>query len=206
MSNVKSIYRKLYKKYGDSPFSVKARDKKQQYSRFKNLIRCCDISKNDTILDLGCGTGEFYEFVKKFKISKYCGIDFLDEFIFVAKKKYKNIKKVKFKKLDFEKKQLPKNYDWIFLSGSFNDKKKNSKQIMFKTLKKMYLACKKGIVFNSLSKYVDYEDSKLFYSSPEDVLKFSTKNLSKFYVLRSDYRLKKDTIPFEYSMCIKKEI
>ena len=92
------------------------------------------------------------------------------------------------------------------MSGSFNDKKKNSKQMMFKTLKKMYLACKKGIVFNSLSKHVDYEDSKLFYSSPEDVLKFSTKNLSKFYVLRSDYRLKKNTIPFEYSMCIKKKI
>ena len=124
----------------------------------------------------------------------------------MEKKKYKNIKKVKFKKLDFEAKQIPKNYDWIFLSGSFNDKKKNSKQMMFKTLKKMYLACKKGIVFNSLSKHVDYEDSKLFYSSPEDVLKFSTKNLSKFYVLRSDYRLKKNTIPFEYSMCIKKKI
>ena len=206
MSKIKNIYRKLYRKYGDSPISVKARDKKQQYSRFKNLLRCCEISKNDTILDLGCGTGEFYEFVKKFKISKYCGIDFLDEFIIVGKKKYKNIKKVKFKKLDFEAKQIPKNYDWIFLSGSFNDKKKNSKQMMFKTLKKMYLACKKGIVFNSLSKHVDYEDSKLFYSSPEDVLKFSTKNLSKFYVLRSDYRLKKNTIPFEYSMCIKKKI
>ena len=93
MSKIKNIYRKLYRKYGDSPISVKARDKKQQYSRFKNLLRCCEISKNDTILDLGCGTGEFYEFVKKFKISKYCGIDFLDEFIIVGKKKYKNIKK-----------------------------------------------------------------------------------------------------------------
>jgi ubiquinone/menaquinone biosynthesis C-methylase UbiE len=206
MNKIKNIYRNLFKKHGDSPISVKARDKKQQYNRFKNLIRCCEISKNDTILDLGCGSGEFYEFVKKFKISKYCGIDFLDEFIIAGRKKYKNTKKVKFKKLDFEKKLLPKNYDWVFLSGSFNDKKKNSKQIMYKTLKKMYGACKKGIVFNSLSKHVDYEDSKLFYSSPEDVLKFSAKNLSKFYVLRSDYQLKKDTIPFEYSMCIKKKI
>ena len=48
MSKIKNIYRKLYRKYGDSPISVKARDKKQQYSRFKNLLRCCEISKNDT--------------------------------------------------------------------------------------------------------------------------------------------------------------
>ncbi len=206
MSKIKNVYRDLFKKYGDSPISVKARDKKQQYKRFKNLIRCCEISKNDTILDLGCGSGEFYEFVKKFKISKYCGIDFLDEFVNIGRKKYNNFRKVKFIKLDIEKNQLPKNYDWVFLSGTFNDKKKNSNQMMFKILRKMYLACNKGIVFNSLSKHVDFEDNKLFYSSPEDVLKFCIKNLSKFYVLRSDYQLKKDVIPFEYSMCIKKNI
>lgn len=206
MTKVKNIYKGLFKKYGDSPTAVKAASKDQQYKRFQNLLRCCKISKNDTVLDLGCGTGEFYEFIKKFEIKKYCGVDFLDEFIESGKLKYNKNKKIKFIKLDFEKKQLPKNYDWVFLSGSFNDKKKNSKKLMFKTLKKMYNSCIKGVVFNSLSKYVDYEDKKLFYSSPDELIKFSVKNLSKYYVLRSDYQLKSKTLPFEYSMCIKKKL
>ena len=58
MNNIKKLYKKLFIKHGDSPYAVKAKDKKQQYKRFKNLIKCCDIKKDDTILDLGCGTGE----------------------------------------------------------------------------------------------------------------------------------------------------
>ena len=206
MSKIKNIYKELFKIHGDSPIAVKAASKDQQYKRFHNLLRCCNISKGDTVLDLGCGTGEFYEFVKKFRIKKYCGVDFLDEFIEAGKFKYKKNKKVKFIKLNFEKKNLPKNYDWVFLSGSFNDKKLNSKKFMLRTLEKMYRSCVKGLVFNALSKHVDYEDKNLFYSYPEELIKFSVKHLSKYYVLRSDYQLKSKTLPFEYSMCIKKKL
>ena len=45
MSNIKKLYKKLFMKHGDSPYAVKAKDKKQQYKRFENLIRCCDIKK-----------------------------------------------------------------------------------------------------------------------------------------------------------------
>ena len=68
MSNIKKLYKKLFMKHGDSPYAVKAKDKKQQYKRFENLIRCCDIKKGDTVLDLGCGTGEFYKFLKNLKL------------------------------------------------------------------------------------------------------------------------------------------
>ena len=61
---------------------------------------------------------------------------------------------------------------------------------MKKTLKKMFNSSKKGIVFNSLSTHVDYKDRNLFYSNPEEILNFCVKNLSKYYVIRSDYQLK----------------
>lgn len=204
MSEIKKLYKGLFLKHGDSPYAIKARDKKQQYKRFANLIRCCDLKKGDTVLDLGCATGELYEFLKKYKIKKYCGVDFVDMFIKTAKKKYSKNKKLKFIQLDFEKKNIPKGFDWVFLSGTFNDKKKNSKAFMKKTLIKMFKTSKKGIVFNSLSTHVDYRDKELFYSSPEETLNFCVKNLSKYFIIRSDYQLKKNTLPFEYSMCIKK--
>ena len=122
----------------------------------------------------------------------------------LQKKKYFKNKNVKFTQLDFEKGNIPAGYDWVFLSGTFNDKKKNSKAFMKKTLIKMFKSSKKGIVFNSLTTHVDYRDKNLFYSSPEELLSFCVKNLSKYYVIRSDYQLKKNTLPFEYSMCIKK--
>ena len=92
MSEIQKLYKGLFLKHGDSPYAIKARNKKQQYKRFTNLIRCCDLKKGDTILDLGCATGELYEFLKKYKIKKYCGVDFVDIFIETAKK---NILKIR---------------------------------------------------------------------------------------------------------------
>ena len=55
---------------------------------------------------------------------------------------------------------------------------------MIKILKKMFKASKKGIIFNSLSKYVDYEEKSLFYSYPDKIFNFCVKNLSKYVVLK----------------------
>ena len=75
---------------------------------------------------------------------------------------------------------------------------------MYRIIKKMFISSKKGIVFNSLSKHVDFEDKTLFYTYPEKILSFCIKKLSKFVVLKTDYQLKKGIIPFEYTICVKK--
>tara|TARA_B100000795_G_scaffold65500_1_gene44576 strand:+ start:36265 stop:36885 length:621 start_codon:yes stop_codon:yes gene_type:complete len=200
-----SLYKDLYKKFGVSPNSVKARNVKQQNLRFKHLVNLIEIKKNDKILDIGCGLGDLSYYLKKNKINcNYLGIDFVEEFIYAATTLYGN-NKTKFLKLDINKNKFPKNYDWLILSGIFNDKTKNSEKIMYKIIKKMFLSSKKGIVFNGLTKYVDYEDKELFYSYPDQILKFCIKNLSKYVVLKTNYQLKKNIIPFEYSIAVFKK-
>ena len=190
-NNIFYLYKNLYKKYGFSPCSVKARDTKQQYLRFKHLISLIDIKKNDKVLDVGCGLGDLSDYLKKIDINcKYHGIDFIDEFIQTAREEYGD-KRTRFSKLDIFRSKLPKNYDWLILSGLFNDKTKNSEKFMNKIIKKMFFSSKKGIVFNGLNKYVDYEDKKLFYNYPDKVLKFCINNLSKYVILKTNYQLKK---------------
>ena len=204
-NNIIYLYKNLYKKFGISPSSVKARDTKQQYLRFKHLISLVNIKKNDKILDIGCGFGDLSNYLKKNKIyCKYLGVDFIKEFVQVANKLYGN-KRTKFTNLDIYKDNFPRNYDWLILSGVFNDKIINSKIFMYKLIKKMYLSSKKGIVFNGLNKYVDYEDKKLFYSYPDKILKYCINNLSKYVILKTNYQLKKNTIPFEFSVAVFKK-
>ena len=107
--------------------------------------------------------------------------------------------------MDIEIDRFTKNYDWLFLSGLFNDKDIWSEAFMFKIIRKMFKASRKGIVFNSLTTHVDYKDKKLFYSNPEKVFNYCAKNLSKYIVLKTNYQLKKKTIPFEYSMAVFKK-
>ena len=51
--------------------------------------------------------------------------------------------------MDIEIDRFPKNYDWLFLSGLFNDKYIGSEAFMFKIIRKMFKASRKGIVFNA---------------------------------------------------------
>ena len=198
-------YKELYKEFGSSPHAVKARNKIQQSLRFKHLIDLIDIKTNDKVLDIGCGLGDLSIYLKNKKLNcNYLGLDFIEEFILSAKKKYGD-KKTSFLKLDIENKKFPKNYDWLVLSGLFNDKKKNSQVFMYKMIKKMFKNSRKGIVFNSLSKYVDFENDKLFYTYPDKILKYCVKNLSKYVILKTNYQLKKNTIPFEYSIAVFKK-
>ena len=199
------LYKDLYKKFGVSPSSVKARNTNQQNLRFKHLVSLIDIKKNDRVLDVGCGFGDLSYYLKKNKIScNYLGVDFVEEFINTANTLYSN-NKTKFLKFDINKDKFPKNYDWLILSGLFNDKTKNSEKFMYKIIKKMFLSSRKGIVFNGLTKYVDYEDKKLFYNYPDKILKFCISNLSKYVVLKTNYQLKKNIIPFEYSIAVFKK-
>jgi len=201
-----NLYKKLYYKHGDSFVSVKARDSLQQSLRFKYLLECFQLKNHHKILDVGCGLGDFLKYLRKNNLKcKYLGVDFLSEFINLAKKKYRKDRNSKFLKMDIEIDRFPKNYDWLFLSGLFNDKNIGSEALMFKIIRKMFKASRKGIVFNSLSTHVDYKDKKLFYSNPEKVFNYCVKNLSKYIVLKTNYQLKKKTIPFEYSMAVFKK-
>lgn len=199
------LYNKLFDNYGNSPNAVKARDSKQQYLRFKELVDIICLKNNDKILDVGCGLGDLSEYLRerKFKV-EYLGVDFVDGFINSARKHYGD-SKTKFLRLDIKNQDFPKKYDWLILSGLFNDRKKNSNKFMLKIIQKMFRSSKKGIAFNSLSKYVDYEDKSLFYSHPDKITQFCIKNLSKYVVLKTNYQLKKNTIPFEYTIAVFKK-
>ena len=61
---------------------------------------------------------------------------------------------------------------------------------MLKILTKMFWPVER-IIFNSLSKYVDFEDKTLFYSYPDKIFKFCVQNLSRYVILKTDYQLKK---------------
>jgi hypothetical protein len=57
------------------------------------------------------------------------------------------------------------------------------------TIKKLWNKCDKGITFNLMSKYVDWEREDLFHVSLDELSWFLTKNLSRNFVYRNDYKL-----------------
>ena len=56
-------YKKRYKKYGNSIKSLASGNRTRRKIRFK-VLEDIGIKKNSSVLDIGCGFGDFYQFLK----------------------------------------------------------------------------------------------------------------------------------------------
>ena len=61
----------------------------------------------------------------------------------------------------------------------------------------MFLFCRKGIVIDFISDYVDYKDKEIFYTNPERIFRYC-KSLSRRITLRHDY------MPYEFLVYLYK--
>jgi len=202
IENLKQYYQELLIKHGPSPEAVQHIHKSSQYKRFEILTSIA--KKNDSIVDIGCGLGDMFQYLTEQKFSgRYLGLDFVEEFIMLAKKKYSP--RASFQQCDLLTEEVPSGYDYIILSGVFNNKMQNNHEFMLTTLEKMFSSCKKGIAFNAMSTYVDYQDDNLYYTDPLYIFDFCKKKLSRNVTLKHDYILKQGSIPYEYTIFVYRE-
>ena len=135
--------------------------KGKQGIRFSILTSIGDL-KNSTVLDVGCGFGDLYGFLKYNKVNcKYLGLDLNHNLITCGKIQYP---KAHFKVFDVEKDNITTKYDWIIISGLLNYKRKNSYEFIQFILKKMYKLCKKGLAVDFISNYVDFKKNNINYA------------------------------------------
>ena len=195
---VKKSYQELLSKFGKSPKTL-GWDKGKQYLRFHELTSLWDL-QNSSILDIGCGFGDFVNFLNYEGIipRHYQGIDLVDEFIDIAHSLHHE-KYVDFKFGKFLEHNFTKRFDYCIASGTFNLKMDNVDEYIYieSNLKKMYEICEVGIAANFLTDKVDYKHNHNFNSSPERILSIAY-SLSKRVLLRND------TFPFEFSIIIFK--
>lgn len=202
MNDTSKHYKALFKKYGVDAKSVQWSDKESQYKRFEALL---EVENNIlSIIDLGCGFGDLYEYLKLKNFNgKYLGLDNVDEFIDAAKERFSDTN-TEFKKFDINTSEIPKGYDYIILSGVFNNKFDGNYDFMINTINEMFKQCEKGIAFNAMSSYVDYQADNLYYSNPLEIFDYCKIHLTRKVILKHDYIVKEGSIPFEYTMFLYK--
>ena len=202
-NSLKEHYQKLFSEHGNSSASVQYSDSVSQYKRFEILSGISTEIKS--MVDVGCGLAHLYDYMKTQGFDgKYLGLDFVPEFIEADKKNYVADPKTSFQVFDIVNDAFPTGYEYVFLSGVFNNKMPNNKEFMLNAITKMFDACSKGLAFNAMSTYVDFMADNLYYTNPLEVFDFCKKNLTKKVTLRHDYLVKENSIPFEYAIYLYK--
>lgn len=182
-------------KYGDTfrgaGYTKSKNDAERCYKVMLDLVRPSVASVS--LLDLGCGLAHFYEFMQAHGVTniEYSGIDLSEKYLSVAKEKHPG---VSFRALDVRAEpELMGTYDYVVMNGLFNYRGKHTQGEMLDYWSSMidvaYRHCNYGIAFNVMSKIVEWERDDLFHLSFDDLAAHVSKNLSRNFVIRHDYRM-----------------
>ncbi len=170
MDNIK-FYQKLIKKYKQKDVrSLGWGSRESQGIRFR-ILAGIGIASEDTVLDVGCGYGDFSQPLSR----NYTGYDIVPEMITEARKRYPQHK--------FITEWNDETFDWIIASGVFNMEDANMGLIT-----RMFKNCNKGIAVNFLCRYRGMEEKDdRKYHDPADIIKL-VEIMSNKWVVRHDYR------------------
>ena len=188
--------------HGSTPTAVGWADFETQNLRFKQLQKVIDLGENNfSLSDLGCGYAAFAQSLPEElqqKMHIYNGYDISENMISVAKENFKNDKNHQF----FLSSNIQEKTDYVIASGIFNhhfgaDSKAWWAHII-KTIRHMYDKAEKGIAFNIMTSYVDYQENYIYYCDPMEMLKVCLDLFGRNVRLYHDYDL------FEFTVLIKK--
>jgi len=174
------------REHGDKFSALASGTEDRRAIRFQVLSEI-GIASGDTVLDLGCGFGDFSGFLSERGIeAEYTGYDINPRLIDAARKKYPN--RV-FEVRDVLEDSFPQ-FDYIVSSSCFNLCMLDGENYAFveRILKACYSHAKKGVAVDFLTSYVDFPSAEGFHYEPERVFAIA-KKLTKRVVLRHDYPL-----------------
>ncbi len=197
---VKSFFGGLFSKFGETETSL-GWTKNKQSIRFEQLLRF-SVEKGNSLLDVGCGFGDllFYIQSKKMDIDYY-GIDIMQEFINIAKRKHPDFQS-RFFCIDFMEDRFERNYDWIVGSGIFGHRLFIDEEKMYQyvesVMRKSYENCNYGFSFDFISDIVDFHSEECFYANPMRILSIA-------YKFSRNIILNNSIMPFEYNLTLWKD-
>jgi SAM-dependent methyltransferase len=155
------------------------------------------ISDGDTVLDLGCGFGDFTNYLDRKNIQTgYTGYDINPALVQVACTRFPDRY---FEVKDVLKEPFP-DFDYIVSTSCFNLPLQHQDNYEFveQVLRTCYAHARKGVSIDFLSSYVDFRSNEGFHYEPERLFQIA-KSITKRVKLRHDYPL------FEFNLYLYKD-
>lgn len=176
-----TFYDRHLRDFGDSPQAVRWTPEGQM-KRYKTLLTLMGDLSGKSILDFGCGKGDFYGFLRDNGIPiTYCGIDVNENLIALARRKYPE---ARFIATDIDENCLDLTFDVIVAIGVFNLRIAGIEESMKCLLKKLFPLCREALHANFLTYYTPSRNVELFYVKPEELLTFTLAEISSHVTLR----------------------
>jgi len=154
--------------FNSPSYRVGWKSQQTQEARFNALFAIGNL-KGKSILDLGCGLGCFYGYIKELGWKgEYTGMDVLDMMVNGARDRFPGVA--------FEKRNIlldppDRQWDYVFISGIFNHKVKDNWTWIENIIRSCLKLSRWGVAFNLLESQSQEDDSDagFFYAKRTDL-------------------------------------
>lgn len=182
----------------DSPEAVHWTDEERMRLRY-DILKDIGELEGKTILDFGCGTGLFLDYLNVQNIScEYHGWDISEKMIESAKERHPD---ATFECKDVLKEDVSEytgEFDYIFISGVFHIKTDSNaashQEWMYSILEEIWPLCTQGLSVNFMTEHIDWMDDDLYYCEIGELIDFCVENLDRWVTVRRDYELWEHTL------------
>ncbi len=175
---IKSHYEPRLDKYKENHQILNWENREAQLKRFRVFIENVDV-KNRSLLDVGCGLGDLYSYIKNRGINvEYTGIDILEKMITGARAKNPGgefFVHDLFSETPDSGNSGGKGFDIVFSSGLFNLKTGKDRDFLVHAVSVFYRKAKQRVVFNLLDTASENKEDIYCYYSPEEIEKTAGK-------------------------------
>lgn len=185
-------HRDSLKRYGYHPNALYWSSREIQEIRFSILAEI-GIEPGDSVLDVGCGFGDFKGWFEKQRGTlNYSGIDLSPDLLTEAGKRHPDAQFLEgdlFEVSSTHEGFAGQSFDWVILSGALNEPLHDEGSYAHRMIARMFELCRRGVAFNLLdARHLRAPD--LQSHQPEEVLSYC-RSLSPDCMLVDDY-LKND--------------
>ena len=171
-------------------------DRQKRFQVICDLLLAQSTGARIAVCDLGCGTGELLAAIRARGLTMidYCGVDRSERALGEARRKFPG---VRFEKLDVltasESRREGLNCDFVVANGLFTVKDSLSQEQMWGFLRavveRVWPHARRGVIFNVMSKLVDWERDDLFHVSFDEMAAFLQQLAGRQVGFRADYGL-----------------
>ncbi len=175
-----NFYSRHLRDFGDTPGALRWTPA-GQLRRYEIFLGAIGDVSGKSLLDFGCGKGDFFGFLRENGVSpSYCGIDVNENLIELARQKYPG---VEFIAMDIDEESFDRRFDVIVSIGVFNLRIAGVEESVKEILEKLFSLCGESLHVNFLTSHVARRNVELFYVTPEDILRFVIAEISPRVVL-----------------------
>ncbi len=142
------------------------RSRRNQELRFQALTGIGDL-RNKSLLDLGCGLGCLYGYLKGAGwTGSYTGIDILD---FMVKRARNRFPEARFERRDILQDPPREKWDYVFVNGVFNHRVRDNWAWIERMVEQAFAGARLGMAFTMLNRDASWPDEELFYTTPAEL-------------------------------------